>query len=421
MSDPRESLQKEAKEKWLASERKNSIILPTGSGKSKVAIDIIKEQDPLKILLLTNSEELRDNTWKKEFEKFGAMGYWENTESQCYQTMCNRTGEWDFIIMDEIDFCVGTPEYGKCLSEERLKSKAVLGLTGFITKEKEEILNSYYPICYTANIEDLQDQNILNQSEFILVEFPLSLQKTIKQQTKKGQTFYSSENDLYKYWDKQFKLANIQRSQIEKKHRILTQSFEDKKDWQAIDWKYKISAAKRKKVLHTLDTTTKVVNNLVEHIHKVDGNKILIFSTLTTECDKLPNPYHGKSDEDIKGIERLNSGEINTLAVVKKITRGVNMIGVNHLIRATYDGSESDFFQTHGRGMRLEVGQVFKYIILLPVYQDLVKVLDGSFRLQVLYTQAERWQDKMMQSLQRPNIKIIRLDKTLMIKSEINI
>lgn len=69
--------------------------------------------------------------------------------------------------------------------------------------------------------------------------------------------------------------------------------------------------------------------------------------------------------------------------------------------------------------MRLKIGQIFKYIILLPLYQDLVKVESGRMEYRLLQTQAERWKNKMMQSLNNPTIRTIRLDKTLKIKEGI--
>ena len=92
---------------------------------------------------------------------------------------------------------------------------------------------------------------------------------------------------------------------------------------------------------------------------------------------------------------------------------------MNYLIRSTFDGSETDLNQSHGRGMRLAVDQIFKYIVLLPMYTDLVKMHTGRMEYHLLSTQAERWKNKMMQSLGNPTIKTIRLDKTLTINQEI--
>lgn len=417
--DPREIIQQKAKQAYLSSNKQASLILPTGSGKSKVAIDLIKELQPTTILLLSNSQDLRDSNWKQEFDKWWE-GSWSTIQSECYQTAYKeswRSGKkYDLIVYDEADFAL-TEEYQTVFS---IPSTYKLAMTGFITQEKEELLSMYLPIVFRANVEQLQKDEILNKSEFILIEYPISAEKNIEKRLKTGGKFFVSENDEYKYWDKQFQQAMIVKTQVEKKYRNLGQTFEDKKDHQAAHWKFISTAAKRKKLLHTLQSTIQVTKNLINHIHSKPGNKILILNTLTDVADHLPNPFHGKSLED-KGIEKLNSGEINTLSSVKKITRGINLVGVNYLIRATFDGSETDFSQSNGRLMRLQVNQVAKYIILLPMYFDLVKMQGGSFKYELIETQAFRWKDKMMQSLNSPTIKTIRLDKTLTIKPELEI
>lgn len=416
MSDPREQIQDEARQAWLNSNRKNTLILPTGSGKSKVAIDLIKQLNPQSILLLTNSQELRDNNWKAEFAKWGYP--WEKVQSECYQTMYKRGGYWDLIVMDEIDFAC-TEEFGKVFIG--LQCDKLLGLTGFIPEEKQQFLEYFAPICYKAHIEDLQQKNILNKSEFIIVEFPLSLDKTIEQKMKKGGTFFTSENDQYKYWDKQFQQASIIKGNIERKLRLQSKTYTESKEWQSADWKFKINATKRKAILNNLQSSITVTKNLIQHIHNQEGNKIIVFSAVTKQSDKLPNPFHGKTVEDVSGIEKLNSGEINTLSVCKKINRGVNLVGVNYIIRESFDSSETDFLQIHGRLMRLKPDQTAKYIILVPLYRDLVKQPSGRMEYSLLQTQAEKWKNKMLDTLHSPNVRIIRLDRDYVIKDGISI
>ena len=107
----REELHKLGKELWLESDRKNSLILGTGTGKSKVAIDILKQlflDETLcyssRILLLTNSTDLRDNNWKAEFVKWDALDLWEVITSECYQTVYKwGNTQWDLVIADR--FC----------------------------------------------------------------------------------------------------------------------------------------------------------------------------------------------------------------------------------------------------------------------------------------------------------------------------
>lgn len=415
MSDVRENIQEQAKTTWLVSNRKNTVILPTGSGKSKVAIDIVKKLDVLNILLLTNSETLRDTNWKNEFEKFGALGYYENTTSECYQTVYKWAGRtFDLVIADEIDFAL-TKEYQRFFQNNNCKT--ILGLTGYVPDDKRLLLETIAPVCYETTVQELQDQDILNKSEFILIEYPLSIEKDIVQKMKNGGQFMTSENDNYKYWDKRFQQATIVKSTIEKKCRVNRLNYELDAGWKAADFQFKMLAAKRKKILHTLNSTVIVANNVIKHIHSRPNNKILIFNTLTTQADLLPNPFHGKSDSDASGIEQLNKGEVNTLSVVRKISRGVNLLGVNFIIRATFDGSETELMQTHGRLMRLPVDMIAKYIILIPIYRDLVKMPSGRMEYNYLQTQAERWKEKMLSPLINPTIRIIRLGYDYTLKS----
>lgn len=418
MSDVREIIQQQAKQAWLDSSRKNTIIAATGIGKSKIAIDIIKEVKPRSILLLTNSEELRDKNWKAEFEKFDALDYWNVTQSECYQTMYSRSGEWDMIIQDEIDFCC-SEQYGKCLLQDNLKSNTVLGLTGFITEEKEHFLEQFYPICFRAETGDLQEQGLLNKSEFILIYYPLNKEKTQKQKKKDGTTFMVSENDTYKYYDKMFNQAMIAKTSIEKKYRLRNINYEKEDDWMKADWKFKIMAVKRKSLLNNSISSVQVTKNLIDNIHQETGNKIVIFSAITKQSDFFPNPYHGKS-EDEHVLEKLNSGEINTAAVVKKVSRGVNLVGVNYLIYESYDGSETDFTQKHGRGLRLKPDQTLKAIILLPMFEESHQA-NGKWNYTQKTTQASNWATKMMKGFDTSNARTIQLDHTLKLKDGIRI
>lgn len=412
--DVRDGVQMAAKKSWLASDRRNAIVLGTGGGKSKVAIDIIKELNPSSILLLTNSQDLRDDNWRREFEKFGYD--WSKVQSECYQTMYTRTGEWDLIIYDEIDFAV-TAEYGKCFTN--LKCKWLLGLTGFITPEKEALLEGLAPVCFKMLTQELQQTNVLNKSELVIVQYNLSKVNDITVPKKVGGTFLTSENNQYKYYDEQFQKALIVKSSIEKKLR--QGEIIDDKRLASADWNFKLNATKRKSVLNNLNSSITVVKNIVANIHARPGNKVLIFSALTSQADKFGFPtYHGKSPNQA-GLDNLNSGLINTLAVCKAINRGTNLIGVNYLIRESFDGSETDFNQTHGRLMRLDTQMTAKYIVLIPYYEDLVKMQDGVFKRQGLATQALRWAEKMTNSFDSSDSRTIKLDSTLTIKDGIQI
>lgn len=393
MSDKREQIQQEAKEAWLKSSRRNTIIVGTGGGKSKIAVDIVKTLQPTSILLLTNSENLRDKNWKIEFEKFGYP--WDLIESECYQTACRWTNrKFDLVIADELDFALA-PVFSQFFLYN--KYKYLLGLTGFCSEEKREQLEQIAPVCFEVSTQQMQEEGSLNKSEFIIVNYTLSTVKNLEQKLKTGGKFFVSENDQYKYWDKQFQKAMMTKVGIEKKYRLLKKAFEGERDWQSADWRFKSTASKRKSLLNNLESSVKAVNEILLRIHAKKGNKVLVFSALTNQGARLGIPTYKGTDSDV-ALDKLNSGEYNSLAVCKKINRGTNMDGVNYIIKESFDGSETDFNQTHGRLMRLDVEQVAKYIILIPWYYDLVKTEDGGMVYKYLNTQAARWAEKMMQS-----------------------
>lgn len=184
------------------------------------------------------------------------------------------------------------------------------------------------------------------------------------------------------------------------------------KSLRSAEFKFKVMASKRKSILNNLNSSVNVVNELLSVIHSRPGNKVLVFSCLTKQCDKLVNPFHAKNAEDFSGIEDLNEGKVKTLSVCKKISRGTNLVGVNYSIRESFDGSEVDFHQTHGRLMRLEPGQKARYIILVPYYEEATRKPSGfGYDLVKYPTQAKKWADKMMENFDSSNVRTITMTK----------
>ena len=116
----RDEKQEEIAELWLESDRCNTIIVGTGVGKARITMLILNRLYELndlnsesRILLLSNSETLRDTNWKDDFAKWGLSWMWDKVTSECYQTVYKwKDTQWDLVISDEIDFCF-TDEYHK--------------------------------------------------------------------------------------------------------------------------------------------------------------------------------------------------------------------------------------------------------------------------------------------------------------------
>jgi superfamily II DNA or RNA helicase len=409
MSLSKDQLQHEAKTHWLCGDRLNTIVLGTGGGKTKVAIDIMKElQDELKeVLILVNSTALLQSWWD-EIDKFWPETRTVGISVTTYQTAYkweDNDPETTLIIYDECDFA-SSDEYGKVYT---FSAPYKLGLTGFIPEDKQEFFQQYLPVCYVRTAQELQELGILNQSELIYIEYPLSNKKDIKVAKRAGGAFYQSENDYYKYYTDQVKKAQIVKGNLDRQLYVIRETGGNPGEQllanvRTADFKVKMMIAKRKKILNSLSSSVQVVKNLVDNIHLVEGNKVVVFCGVTDQCDKYGYPtLHGKKTSTEKDLSRLNEGNINTLAVCKAIDRGVNMVGVNYIIKESFDGSEVSFHQTYGRSLRLRDDQVAKYIILLPTYKD----KDG-----VKATQQSKWVDKMLTNF-NAKVKTIRLGESL--------
>lgn len=415
----REQIQDKGKEAYLSTNGIATVMMGTGGGKSKVAIEIVKELNPPDILFLSNSERGRDITFRDEFRKWGIEALWnERVIAECYQTAYKWEGKhFPFVIADEIDFAM-TEEFVKFFKNNTYDR--LLGLTGFATYEKRQMLNEMAPICYEISTQDLQKLGILNDTQFFRVEFDLNMvDKNIKVEygpKNDRKSFYQTENDAYVYLQKQYiKEISILNTTEQQMHelRLLPQTAEivgalSEQEVQSkrASMRMKRIANERKKLLWTLDSSRRIASKIAAKEYE-EGNKILIFSKWTQQIDAIcTHTYHSKNSKNNTNIDKLNRGEIQILGVCESINRGENLEGVNVLIRESYDGSETAFQQKHGRGTRLDKDDIMRYYILLP-YFHMPIYLEGQkapARYARVPTQAAQWAEAMSKSFDLNNI-----------------
>jgi len=427
MVTTREELHKLGKELWLESDRKNSLILGTGTGKSKVAIDILKQlflDETLcyssRILLLTNSTDLRDNNWKAEFIKWDALNIWEVITSECYQTVYKwGNTQWDLVISDEIDFALTEVyqdffKYNTC--------DMILGLTGFVDDSKQLLLSQVAPILMEYSTQDAQDAGILNATQVVFVRYNLSRVKNIEVKYKDKitgatKTFLNSENDSYEYTHNQCNISWGEIESIKKKLGTPNISLSEvnilRQDLGKATAKNRRATTERKKLLFSGIASCEVAKALREKILSNPNNKLLTFSMRTEQGAKIsPNTYNGTNKKDNTSLVDLSEGTIRDLAVCKAIDRGTNLVGVNNENFESFEGSETALNQRHGRGCRLLPGQTMYMYIMLPYYHKKVKNAEGTgFGYRQEPTQMVKWAESMLASFKLVNPITITYDE----------
>lgn len=415
-NDVRDSKQKEVVDLYVNKDLlRCSLVLSTGFGKSKVAIEIIKRLDYKKVTILVNSTDLRDFSWKAEFIKFGLEEFYtNNVQVVTYQTAYKWTAEEHdlsehLIFADEIDFAADVPAFSQFFYTYH--DCKILGLTGFITDAKKDWFATHLPVLYTYTAQNAQQEGLLNSLEFIFVKYELSRnpKDRVVEYTKQGvkKSFTQSDNNAYEYQDKLFRTLIGKKASLDRKYNNGDIDFPAyEKELNSLNYKIKRVVSARTEILFESKESVTMCKKIVQHFKDASMyNKIVVFSKRTGQsaaiCDDVYNGTVGKKKLP-EIMRKFNSGEIRALGVCDKINRGNNIDNLNIALLETFYGSDTKAAQRFGRLMRLRPEEVAKVIIMLPYY--LVKNKDNTYSSRE--TQQCSWARSMLRSTNVVNSRV---------------
>jgi superfamily II DNA or RNA helicase len=188
VNNKKDKIQKQALQAWIKNKYQGTIVMATGSGKTRVGIlaaDMFSN-----VLIITPTTNLRDNEWVREYEKWSVAK--PKIDIECVQTVYNKLEEYsgyELIIIDEVHSMLSS-EYSKVFN---LESKARLCLTATIpTNEEYAIkLEELSPVVYNLSLEEAIKEDLI--SDYKIYNVPISLTR--------------GERYLYSKFNNQFKLA----------------------------------------------------------------------------------------------------------------------------------------------------------------------------------------------------------------------
>lgn len=398
MKKTRQEVQFESLQKFKEY-RRGTVCLSTGTGKSKVAIDFIKETEDVKLVLITSPRTNLKENWKKELIKWGLEEQsdrnWvvKETGKHLFIVIENiqTTYKWeheafDIIIADEVHLMM-SPEYSLLFKNNKYKYLLGLTATHDITSknDKGDYYKKYAPIIY--EYYESAEHGLINKTRFVIVNHLLSDERTRKVKIN-GRTVVMSEADYYQHLTERIK--NGQR-------KMMSMGSDDWfKDAAAWLWEgrgtreqksaaalYLNSIKARKNFLLNLPSSAEVAKRIKEGILRdIEGSKVLIFSELTAQADMITkNTVHSNKhkDENQRLMDGFDAGEIRDLGSCRSLTLGLNLKGATHAIMESYIGSATQSKQKKGRLDRLDVGDVAEMWII-----------------KVTGTQAENWFEQMV-------------------------
>jgi len=381
------------------------VVLDMGTGKSKVAIDCIKQGNFKNVLITSPRTNLKSN-WINELDKWLITAYAGNmylvvekssipirilTENiqTCYKWSEDTIQELDLIIYDEVHTC--GPEYFRLIEVALKYNIPVIGLTGTPNKTeefKEAVLYKRLPIIYEYH--DSAEDGLINKRRYYIYQYELSDSYNVIAGTKK-KPFTIGEKSQYEYLSQQIKKGQILMAQTGS-----TDWFKDAADWA---WKgngdgsqksaamiYLNAIKYRKEFLWNLSSSADIAIKIKEKIlNSQIANKVLLFSELTTQANKLSAYAVHSKQQDVTNkmlLEDFDKGIIRELSSVRSLSLGLNLVGANWAIVESYNSSPTDLLQKLGRTNRLEVNDVANVVIIVP--KD---------------TQAEAWYNEFAKSL----------------------
>lgn len=322
-------IQNEVKKLWYENNCKGLACLATGSGKSKIFIDIVAEQKK-PWLLVVPTEKLRDKGWKEEFEKWNKSDiYKKYVTVTCYASLKNEDlSKYQGVGLDE---CHRVSINNIQPFKEHHERLNIICLTATEPKDQEK-LHILYNMIKCKKIYDLPlkkaiEIGIVAPLNIYIHELQLDSTKNIEVKYKDKKTgtermFKTSELDSYNFMNKKLSLKIKP-----------TQS----------DYIF------RAKFIYDSKTKTEYAKRLLDSLPK--NKRILIFSESTKQINQLlKETYHSKTDD--KYYDLFVKEKINRLGVVKSLNEGENIPNLDIGIIVQLNSNGLNTWQRIGRIVR---------------------------------------------------------------------
>jgi superfamily II DNA or RNA helicase len=346
----RQEIQSKALE--LSKSHKHVLLeFPTGLGKSKAAIDIVKYHGEEWLLVCKEINHI-DN-WRAEFQKHGHSDLWdEKVVAICYASL-HKYIDTDFnLILDEVHAA------GSDLRIEYLKSINSNKIVSLSATVDDDIKKKLKEICefedYKIDMADAVEWGILPEPEINIIYVDLDDTSKInkwkphKNSHSKNLTdkeYYEQLSRNIDYWHNQYK--------------------KDYQEWKKI--KMLREALKRKTFISKAKTeATKDI------LTKLKGKRFICFSGSIDQCEELGGEFtiHSKIDKNTRQqrINSFNKLEIDEVYAVDMLQESMNLNQIDAGIIVQLDKGERTAIQMIGRVLRSIAPQI--YILVARDTQD---------------------------------------------------
>lgn len=359
--------------------------MPTGIGKSRVAIELMVERkiQPSNVLIVIPRLVLIDN-WKDEFDKWGHPEY-KNVTFVTYVSFPKMAGIWDMVIFDECHHL--SIRCQDCLDTFKIKNAIFLSAT--VKRDFKFNIKAYFPniAMYKLNVKDATEEGILPDPKVFLIPLLLKISPAdfeIIRNPKKGNPLRIKYVERWKYKGYRGKLI-IECSQREYYNDLSSLiDFYRRKSFGNKIMKNKFLFESGKRLKWLSDQKTQFVWMILQKLYKERTltfcNSILQTEALGTYC------VNSKNKQSEQNLEDFNNGKINHITACNMLDEGVNLTNCRIGIYATLNSSDRMIVQKMGRLLRHP-----NPIIIIPYFkytrdEEIVKKMCENYNEELITT-----------------------------------
>lgn len=339
--------------------------LPTGFGKSKIAIDLMQKyaegKEIPRILIVVPRLVLFGN-WKEEIEKWGAADLLNYIEFTTYVSFPKRVGTWDIVVFDEAHHL--SERCRDSLSDFQIGHSILLSATvgRDLKKELKYLFANLY--IYRVSARKAMDDEVLPDPKVYLI--PLSLDNIyatheIVKNKSKGNPVTISYSDRWRWKDVKNQRIIIRCTQQQKYDEMSSMiSWYKKKMFQEIFKNlYLQKSGERLKWLS--EQKTQYVKWLLGQL----GNyRTLTFCNGIAQTEELGKYcINSKNKESERNLEMFNNGEINHITACNMLDEGMNLKDCKIGVYSVLNSSDRMITQKLGRLLRHP-----EPVIFIPYY-----------------------------------------------------
>lgn len=352
----------------LSSKAKNILLeLPTGIGKTKIALQLMKLKcKPAdKILVVVPRLVLIDN-WKKEITKWRCKKYLPAIQFVTYVSFPKLTDTYDLVIFDE---CHHLSE--RCrqhLADKLVTIKESILLSATVNRDiKEDLLHCFIGIkTFKVTAKQAIQAEILPDPKVILI--PLFLNRinrdcTIVRNPKKSNTITCNYEDRFKHIRNKTNRIEIKCTQAQYYSDIsqLIEYYKKRSTNKLFKNLWLSECGKRLKWLSEIKTEViKVI------LSSLEDQRTLTFCNSISQTEELGKYcINSKNKESDQNLQNFNKGKINHITACDMLNEGVNLTNCRIGIYAALNSSERIIKQKLGRLLRHP-----NPVLIIPYYKN---------------------------------------------------